>query len=115
VFPWTDRAYLAVYQDWLGWLESGRLDFAVPMIYTRDDRLLRYQAAAFAGGIARERIWTGLGVWLFRRDPARAAAQLRAVDALGVTGRALFSWDAIAEAPALREALAAEARHVSAR
>lgn len=115
VFAWTDRAYLSVYQDWLGWLESGLLDFAVPMLYTRDDRLLRYQAAAFAGGLASERVWTGLGAWLFRATPERAVEQLRAVDALGVAGRALFSWDALADAPALRAALAAEARRVAER
>jgi len=115
VFAWPTRAYLSVYQDWLGWLEAGRIDFAVPMLYTRDDRLLRYQAAAFAGGLARDRVWAGLGTWLFRDEPQGAVAQLREVDRLGIAGRALFSWDAIAGSPALRAALAEEAARVAER
>jgi len=115
VFAYAERAYLSVYQDWLGWLEAGLLEMVVPMLYTRDDRMLRYQAAAFAGGIGGDRVWTGLGAWLFRRDPERAAAQLRAARGLGVAGGALFSWDAIADSPPLRAALAREARRVAGR
>jgi len=115
VFAWPSRAYLSIYQDWLGWLEAELLEFAVPMLYTLDPRLLRYQAAAFAGGIGGDRIWVGLGFWLFRREPDRAVAQLRELDRLGVAGRALFSWDAIVGAPALRTALAAEAARVAGR
>ncbi|MBW2313423.1 MAG: family 10 glycosylhydrolase [Deltaproteobacteria bacterium] len=113
VFAWQNRAYLSLYQDWFGWLEAGLLEFAVPMLYTRDPRLLRYQAAAFAGGVAHERIWTGLGSWLFRAQPEGAVAQLREVDRLGVAGRAFFSWDSIAEAPALRAALVEEAKRAA--
>ncbi|MDX1650059.1 MAG: family 10 glycosylhydrolase, partial [Myxococcota bacterium] len=31
-----ERAYLVDFQDWAGWLDAGWLDFAVPMLYTRD-------------------------------------------------------------------------------
>ncbi len=110
VFAWTDRAYLSVYQDWLGWLDAGHLHFAVPMLYTRDERLLRYQAGAFVGGVAGDRIWIGLGAWLFRRTPEGAAAQLRTVDDFGARGRVLFSWDALAASPALRDAFRVEPR-----
>jgi uncharacterized lipoprotein YddW (UPF0748 family) len=115
VLGYAERAYLSVFQDWLGWLEAGLLEFAVPMLYTRDDRLLRYQAAAFAGGIAGPKVWAGLGTWLFREDPALAVAQLQSVRELGVAGHALFSWDAIADAPALRAALVEEAARVAQR
>ena len=115
VFAYPERAYLSTYQDWLGWVESGIVDFAVPMLYTRDARLLRYHAAAYGGGIGRTRIWTGLGSWLFRDDPEEAVAQLRTVRQLGAAGLALFSWDSIAGAPALRAALTAEAARVARR
>jgi uncharacterized lipoprotein YddW (UPF0748 family) len=115
VFPHPERAYLSVHQDWLGWLEAGLLEFAVPMLYTRDERLLRYQAAAFAGGIEARKVWAGLGAWLFREEPATAVAQLETVRRLGVAGHALFSWDSIADAPSLRAALAEEAARVARR
>ena len=41
--------------------------------------------------------------------PERAVGQLRLAAAAGSAGDALFSWDSIADAPALRAALAAEA------
>jgi hypothetical protein len=55
-----------------------------------------------------DRIWLGLGVWLFGKNPQRALAQIRIVREAGAAGDALFSWDAIADAPALREALIRE-------
>jgi uncharacterized lipoprotein YddW (UPF0748 family) len=112
VIAWPSRAYLSLYQDWLGWVDDGVLDFAVAMLYTRDPRLLRQTAAAYAGGLAAPRVWAGLGSWLFADEPEGAVAQLREVERLGVAGRALFSWDAIAASPALRSALAREAARV---
>jgi len=105
VWAYADRSYLSLYQDWRGWLEDGLLDFAVPMAYTRDDRLLRQIARAALGGVGGERVWMGLGAWLFDGDPARARAQLDAMRALSPPGISLFSYDAIAQAPALRASL----------
>ena len=54
------------------------------MAYTRDDRLLRYQAHALHGGVGGERVWLGLGSWLVRDEPARMREQIalaREVDA----------------------------------
>jgi uncharacterized lipoprotein YddW (UPF0748 family) len=110
VWAYPERAYLSLYQDWRGWLDEGLLDFAVPMLYTRDDRLLRYEVHAYAGGLGGDRILIGLGAWLFAKQPERAVAQLRMVRDAGVAGQAIFSYDSIAEAPALRDALRAEAR-----
>jgi uncharacterized lipoprotein YddW (UPF0748 family) len=109
VWAYADRAYLALGQDWRGWLADGTLDFAVPMAYTLDDRLLGYLADEFGGSSAGPRIWLGLGAWLFARSPERAVAQLRVAEGSGTGGTALFSWDSIADAPELRDALAAEA------
>lgn len=105
VWAYADRSYLSLYQDWRGWLEDGLLDFAVPMAYTRDDRLLRRLARAALGGVGGERAWVGLGAWLFEKDPARARAQLDAMRALAPAGISLFSYDALAGAPALRASL----------
>ena len=112
VWSHADRAYLAIQQDWRAWLEEGSLDFAVPMAYTRDDRLLRYQAEDFAGLPLADRIWVGLGTWLFASDPQRALAQIQLVQDAGLLDISLFSYDSIASEPALHEALRAAAAHV---
>ena len=105
VIPFADRAYLSLAQDWRFWLEDRLVDFVVPMIYTRDDRLLRYQVDHFASSEFAGRIWAGLGVWLFQTEPARALSQIDQVANSALAGDALFSYDAIAGAPALYQAL----------
>jgi uncharacterized lipoprotein YddW (UPF0748 family) len=107
VWAWPDRAYLSMFQDWRGWLEEGLLEFAVPMLYTLDERLLRYNSQAFTSGVGGDRVWIGLGSWLFARSPEGAVRQLQEVEAIEPTGVALFSWDALADTPALLDALAA--------
>jgi uncharacterized lipoprotein YddW (UPF0748 family) len=107
VWSHADRAYLSVGQDWRGWLDEGLIDFAVPMAYTLDPKVFRYQADAFAHAAQGDRTWLGIGVWLFSKRPEGAVDQLRTARELGAAGDVLFSWDAIADAPLLRDALAA--------
>ena len=109
VWTYADRAYLSQGQDWRGWIEDGLIELAVPMTYTLDERILRYHAEDAARSSASKRIWLGLGSWLFAKNPERAVAQVETVRALGVAGLSYFSWDAIADNPALRAALVAEA------
>jgi uncharacterized lipoprotein YddW (UPF0748 family) len=109
-----ERAYLVDLQDWLGWLDQGHLDFAVPMLYTLDPLRLRYGMESFSGlarpgGRAPRNIWVGLGSWLFAGNPAGGVAQLRETRAAPELGSALFSWDALREEPELLNALATEA------
>jgi len=112
VWMYANRAYLSMGQDWRRWLEAGWLDFAVPMIYTLDDRLLRYQVEHFEGLDLAPRIWAGLGTWLFASNPSRALEQMRIVRDSRLPGEALFSYDSIVAAPDLLEVLveATEAR-----
>ena len=106
VWPWPARAYLSLLQDWRGWLEAGLLDLAVPMLYTTDDHLFRLQARSLAGEPAADRIWPGIGVWLFSGDPSRARRQVDVARAAGFPGEVLFSWDSLAEHPPLLARLA---------
>jgi uncharacterized lipoprotein YddW (UPF0748 family) len=110
VWTYADRGYLVLGQDWRRWLEDGWLDVAVPMSYSRDDRLFRYQVETFSRLPHADRIWIGVGTWLFAKQPARALAQLAVVDAAGAAGEALFSYDSIVAEPALMEALVGEAQ-----
>ncbi|MDG2049298.1 MAG: family 10 glycosylhydrolase [Myxococcota bacterium] len=105
VNSYTDRAYLSLAQDWLRWLEEDLIDWAIPMAYTRDDRLLRYQLEDFAHRPHGDRIVPGLGVWLFAREPERALAQVKIAQDAGLPGEVLFSYDSILDAPALQAAL----------
>ncbi len=105
VNSYTDRAYLSLAQDWRRWLEQGLIDLAIPMAYTRDDRLLRYQLESFARASQAEQIWPGLGVWLFARQPERALHQIELARQAGAQAEVLFSYDSIVEAPGLRAAL----------
>jgi uncharacterized lipoprotein YddW (UPF0748 family) len=100
VIGYADRAYQTMMQDWRRWLEQGWIDFAVAMAYTPDDALLRYQAAELRGGVAGERVWLGLGAWLLVREPERIAHQIGIAQAVKPAGIALFSYDALADAPA---------------
>ena len=75
------------------------------MAYTLDDRLLRYIAHEVTGGVEGGRVWIGLGAWLFAERPERARAQLDFARSLAPAGVSLFSYDAIRDAPALRQAL----------
>ncbi|MEM7412856.1 MAG: family 10 glycosylhydrolase [Myxococcota bacterium] len=109
VWTYADRGYLVLGQDWRRWLEDGSLDVAIPMSYTVDDRLLRYQAEHFSGLPVGDRIWMGLGSWLFAKNPARAVRQVEILDTAGVRNRVLFSYDSIVTEPALFEALRVEA------
>jgi uncharacterized lipoprotein YddW (UPF0748 family) len=108
VIPDRERAYRVDLQDWLGWLDAGHLDFAIPMLYTRDAILLRYGVETYAGLAARRELWVGLGAWLFAGEPDAAVAQLRVANAAPALGTALFSWDSIRETPALLSALATD-------
>jgi uncharacterized lipoprotein YddW (UPF0748 family) len=103
-----ERAYRVDLQDWLGWLDAGALDFAVPMLYTRDPTLLRYGVETYAGLAKRRELWVGLGSWLFAETPELAVAQLRTASEEPRLGTALFSWDSIRDAPPLLSALATE-------
>jgi uncharacterized lipoprotein YddW (UPF0748 family) len=106
VISYVDRAYLSLFQDWPRWLEDGLIDLAIPMVYTLDERLLRYQLEHFGRGLQRDQIWSGLGVWLFARSPERARAQVEIARSAGLVGEVLFSYDAIAESPELEASLA---------
>jgi uncharacterized lipoprotein YddW (UPF0748 family) len=108
VISYADRAYLSLFQDWRGWLAEGLIDVAVPMLYSRDPQIVRYGVEHFAGLDHADRIWVGLGSWLFASEPERALAQLRMVEERPPLGVALFSWDSIREHDALRSAFAAD-------
>jgi uncharacterized lipoprotein YddW (UPF0748 family) len=114
VIPDPERALTVDLQDWRAWLDTGWLDFAVPMLYTRDAQRFEY-SLEILGALAEKRpLWVGLGSWLFAGDPPGASAQLARVAAEPRLGSALFSWDSLREQPALLSALATAQLNASA-
>jgi uncharacterized lipoprotein YddW (UPF0748 family) len=105
VGAYAERVYLSEGQDWMGWLEAGLLEFAVPMAYSVDNRMFRYLAQRYSSGPHAERLWLGLGSWLYAKRPAGALDQLRVAREAGSRAQVLFSYDSIADSPALLEAL----------
>jgi uncharacterized lipoprotein YddW (UPF0748 family) len=106
VIPDPERAWSVDLQDWRGWIDTGALDFAVPMHYTRDPERFRYGLEILAGLAERRPLWIGLGAWLFTGAPPDLTAQVAEVAANPRLGIALFSWDALREQPELLSALA---------
>ena len=103
----------ALFQDWRGWLEAGSLDFAVPMLYTTDERLLRYQVDEFAG-LARGRRASGSGS---AAGSSRAIRRARVAQTRHASARAPRSASRSSRGTrspsALRDALAAPRRSAS--
>jgi uncharacterized lipoprotein YddW (UPF0748 family) len=107
VGAYAERVYLSEGQDWRRWLEEDLIEFAIPMAYTLDDRMFRYMAEGFSSAPEADRVWIGQGTWLFAKRPAGALEQLEVARAAGAHGEVFFSYDSIAEAPLLRDALVA--------
>ena len=100
VLPYANRAYYVAMQDWRHWLERGWLDFAIAMAYTRDQAMLRYLAHSLRGGVAGERIWLGLGAWLFLDRLEQLSGQIETALEPEPSGWALFSYDSLMQEPA---------------
>jgi hypothetical protein len=99
-------AYSNVFQDWLGWLEEGIVDVAMPMNY--DDEANPEQRGWFDRWLAWEKTHQGkrhvaAGIGLFLNKPEAGLAQIRRALAPGpggeqLAGVALYSY-AVSNAP----------------
>jgi len=79
-------------QDIPRWYRQGLLDWAFPMIYTRDATTFRRQLAANLSGRTRTRILPGIGSYLHENDPAQTARQVDASRDVGGSGFGLFAY-----------------------
>jgi hypothetical protein len=95
------------FQDWRGWLDAKLLDFAVPNgVHDRRTACCATSPRRRSAASAATASGSGSARGSFASDPARARARKRdAALALHPKGISLFSYDAIADAPALRAAL----------
>ncbi|MFQ5895699.1 MAG: glycoside hydrolase family 10 protein [Nitrospinota bacterium] len=93
VIPWADRAYLAAFQDWRGWLEGGLIDAALVMNYTPDADLARHVSRQSAAVRGKGRVYVGLGAYLLAERPEVLWRQWREAKEAGGDGVVLFSYD----------------------
>jgi len=95
VFPSPKGALAQVSQDWPRWLREGWLDLAFPMSYTEDAATFAAETRDQAALVGAGRIVPGLQVSFEGGRVAGLASvvdQLRAEDAAGAPGVALFEW-----------------------
>ncbi len=101
---WLTAAVLGKYpscvdsvgQDWMGWLDKGLIDYAVPMNYTEDKARYAGYVKVQGGSRARaKRIISGIGVTAneSRLGPAQVIDQVNLARQAGLAGVAFFDLD----------------------
>jgi uncharacterized lipoprotein YddW (UPF0748 family) len=95
VLCWADRAYLAAFQDWRGWLKSELVDFVVPMNYTRDRTFACYISRSSVNFIEQPPAYIGLQAYMGGTTTEEILSQINDCISLGARGIVLFSYDSI--------------------
>ncbi len=98
VKPELSKAHWRYYQDWDRWLNAGWLDWAVPMNYTKDNRLFLQRIEAMSETVNLQK--TLMGIALYNQSPAAAMEKVRLLHQLEekqvkLRGIVLFSYDQI--------------------
>lgn len=78
-------------QNWPSWLESGLLDFAVPMCYSASTSFVRRQVNRIRGLVGDGTFYPGLAI--YNQSPTRVVEKVRALRELGVGGFSFFCYD----------------------
>lgn len=98
VFAFADRLYLHGFQNWRGWIEEDVVDFLVLMNYSLDDEMV-YQISKQHITTYSEKIWIGLGAYLFRGNAQGFERQLTPLFSLRPSGIVFFEYDSIRDHP----------------
>ncbi len=93
-------------QDPCGWVESGALDYVVPMMYTPELSEYLDMLGGYLEVLSPERIVAGINLGEMPEDPFALAAQIHHSVLAGVRGHVLFSLDEV-DALARRDPAAA--------
>lgn len=84
------HAYENCLQDWVGWLKSGLLDFAVPMVFAMDDRVFQSTMADALKAGGSDKIYVGQGGW--QLSAAQSVQQIRKAREAGAKGIVIYSY-----------------------
>ena len=96
VIAWPDIAYNAAFQDWMGWLAEDIIDVVIPMLYTTDQRALKYASTAAIHFKGSNRVYIGIGAYLFTESLEKEFALVwNELLESGPDGIAIFSFDSL--------------------
>jgi uncharacterized lipoprotein YddW (UPF0748 family) len=80
-------------QDWARWVNSGWMDFVVPMAYNFPPLELEHRAVVYNRSVGKDRWLMGLGVFDGRDEYLAEAVQV--LREVGITGFSIFSYNAL--------------------
>ena len=95
VVPSAERAYSSMFQDWPGWLEDQTVDYVVLMNYTLDNQLAKEIVVSSLCHRRQGKVFTGVGLFLMKDDPAALREQYKAISQLSPDGIVFFAYDDI--------------------
>ncbi len=78
-------------QDWPSWLQSGLLDFAVPMCYSASTSFVKRQVGRIKDSARDKTFYPGLA--MYNQSPTRVVEKVRVLRTLGVGGFSFFCFD----------------------
>lgn len=78
-------------QDWPVWLQSGLLDFAVPMCYSASTSFVKRQVGRIKDVAKGRTFYPGLAI--YNQSPARVVEKVRTLRTLGIDGFSFFCYD----------------------
>ncbi|MFZ0389528.1 MAG: family 10 glycosylhydrolase [Calditrichia bacterium] len=98
VKPEFPAARWEFYQDWPRWLQSGWLDFAVPMNYTPDNAVFKSRLRSYLDRLQPKNYLVGLA--LYNQPPEKSIPKIAQVASLEQsTGFVLFSYSQLKQQP----------------
>lgn len=84
-------SYFGGFQDWVGWLKTGLLDFAVPMVFPTDDRVFQAEVADLLKAAGPKTVYIGQGGW--RMSVKHSLKQIDMALGAGAPGVVLYSYN----------------------
>jgi uncharacterized lipoprotein YddW (UPF0748 family) len=91
------------FQDWIGWMREGLLDFAVPMNYTTDNAEFRKINSEIAEMVSPDRVWMGIATYNQTSQAVREKCEI-CLDS-GFRNLVFFSYDQFAADPSYLQRL----------
>ncbi|HFE65249.1 MAG TPA: hypothetical protein ENK14_12670 [Caldithrix sp.] len=99
VKPDIARARWDYYQDWQRWIQSGWLDYAIPMNYSPDSSIFNKRLRTYSRKIPPQKYL--IGIALYNQSSDKAMRKIDRVTELENAGFVLFSYNQLRDQPAL--------------
>ncbi len=90
VFGSTTDAFTNRFQDWPGWLKAGLLDFTVPMVFPKDNRVFQSTVADVLKAGGSKSIYIGQGGW--RLPASQSVEQIQMARKAGAQGVVIYNY-----------------------